>query len=262
MKKNNTFLEYKHFFQSTLSYFESAQINEVYIVGGFLRDLITFNTLCSNDIDFIVSGDTEKISYDFSNMFGGEVKVYPSFFTAKVISPSKFKSIEEIDFASMREETYKKGGAFPTTKPTNSLEVDLKRRDFTINTLAILLRDFIKIFTNENQGMYSSLLKDLCIDKFNAMQDLENKIIRVLHDKSFYDDPTRIFRAFKYKERICARFDEHTDTLIKEAIKNNVLATISKSRVQKELEKIKKENNSQKILDELKMYGISKEEYL
>lgn len=256
MKSNSDFLEYKHFFESAFNFFNNQNIKEVYIVGGFIRDLLTNVKQSLNDIDFIVKGDTQKISKDFSSIFGGEVKAYPSFFTAKVTFPREFKIIKEIDFASMREEEYEKGGAFPKAKITNSLDVDLKRRDFTINTLVVLLSDFLKIFNDEKQGVNSELLKNLCIDKFNALSDLDNKIIRVLHDKSFYDDPTRIFRAFKYKERIGGKFDKHTKDLISKALNDGVLKTISKGRIQKEIEKIKREVNFNKILDELSQFGV------
>ena len=245
--------ELKKFFNDIIS-FSEIQNAKLFLVGGFIRDLLSKNSLYSNDIDFVTNNDTEILAYNLAKIYGGEIKVFHSFYTAKISNIKRLKIITEIDFARFRKEVYLKDGAFPKVETTDNLLEDLKRRDFSINTLLISVQDFIKTFDDNSKDIDRELLKKLIINKMGGLEDLDNKIIRVLHDKSFYDDPTRILRAFKYKWRINGEFDDNTNALLKDAANKNLLSNISKSRVQKEIEKINQEENSNVILNDIEKY--------
>ena len=245
--------EFKTFFNNMLS-FTKTKNAKLFIVGGFIRDLLSKDYFYSNDIDFVTSSDTKTLANDFVKIYGGEVKVFDSFFTAKVINITSLKNIKEIDFARFRKEIYLKDGAFPKVESTDSIFEDLKRRDFSINTLIISIEDFVKAFDDKNENINREIFRKLIINNEGGLEDLDNKIIRVLHNKSFYDDPTRILRAFKYKWRIGGEFDDNTNLLLKDASNNQLLNKISKSRVLKELEKIKSEKNGDLIIKDIEKY--------
>ena len=136
--------------------------------------------------------------------------------TAKV----RFENNVEIDFASTREEIYTKSGVLPVAHNFGcTLEEDVKRRDFTINTLGLNL-------TGED--------KFSLVDYFNGYSDIQNKKIRILHDKSFIDDPSRIIRALKFKVRFDFELEEQTSTLMQEYL-NNVDKTMPLERIKGEL---------------------------
>jgi tRNA nucleotidyltransferase (CCA-adding enzyme) len=125
----------------------------------------------------------------------------------------------KVDFATARRETYEHPAALPKIEPS-SLKDDLARRDFTINAMAMSLnkKDFGRL-----------------IDFFGGKKDLVKGIIRAMHDESFIDDPTRIFRAVRFEERFGFAIDKHTLKLIESAIKKGMLAKLSKYRIEKEL---------------------------
>ncbi len=226
---------------------------KIYIVGGFVRDFLLYGDILNHDFDFVVEGDARSVARVFKEKFGGSLDIFDAFFTAKITNCEKFNGVKEIDFASSREEVYLKGGALP--KVTYSLiEKDLKRRDFSINAMAILVSDLLHCI--ENNKIKKNELSKYIIDEFYGVHDLGIRQIRVLHDKSFFDDPTRIFRAFRYKARINGVFEERTKALLLEALKVDVLKTISKGRIEKELLKIRSEMMAKEIFDEMKDYKI------
>ena len=170
---------------------------------------------------------------------GAQVTRYPAFKTATVHLPDGTL----VDFATARKETYVRGGAFPAVKPS-SIKHDLFRRDFTINAMAIAI----------NPEIWGKV-----IDPFGGMADLRLKKIRVLHEKSFLDDPTRILRAARFKARLGFRMEAKTLKLLKSAIKIKVLDTIKPQRYLKDFNKILKEPKSHEAVKCLKSWNAYKE---
>ena len=168
---------------------------KIYLIGGVVRDLIMHSSV--KDIDIAVEGN----AVDFCRLLEQNLcckisALQENLLTAKVL----FDNNIEIDFASTREEKYLKSGYLPEAYNFGcSLEKDVKRRDFTINTLAINL-------TGDD--------KFLLIDYYNGYSDIQNKLVRILHEKSFIDDPSRIIRALKFKLRFNFEFEDNTYTLM------------------------------------------------
>ena len=150
-----------------------------YLVGGFVRDMVLRDE--NYDIDIVIEGDGIIFAEEMSKRFGVKMRTHKEFATAKIIYPDGFK----IDIASARLEYYKAPAALPVVEHS-SLKLDLHRRDFTINTLAISL----------NKNTFGEL-----IDFFGAQRDIKEKTIRVLHSLSFVEDPTRILRAIRFEQR-------------------------------------------------------------
>ena len=190
-----------------------------YLVGGTVRDIILGRSHI--DIDITVEGDAIKLGKIIAKDAGAVITIYKSFGTCTLA----FKDGSKIDLATARRETYKRPGAMPTTKPS-TLKEDLKRRDFTINAVAasVMAKDF----------------GNVC-DFFNGTGDLKSGLIRVMHPKSFTDDPTRILRARRFAARYGFKIEPKTDLLMKKALINRALDTVSPGRIQKELMLISKE---------------------
>ncbi|HPZ07352.1 MAG TPA: CBS domain-containing protein [Candidatus Eremiobacteraeota bacterium] len=186
----------------------------VYAVGGFVRDLLL--GIENFDLDLVVEGDGINYAQKLAASIGGELKIHPTFGTAELIIPGGYS----IDVASARAEFYTQPGALPKIR-YSSIKQDLIRRDFTINTLALGLN-------SDNFGQI--------IDFFRGEKDLESGLIRILHNLSFIDDPTRIFRAIKFEQRYYFTIEPHTERLIKTAVvSNNILDKISRERFLDEL---------------------------
>ncbi|MGB3367134.1 MAG: hypothetical protein WBA54_06580 [Acidaminobacteraceae bacterium] len=205
---------------------------DIYLVGGYVRDYML--SVYSSDIDMVFVGDTSKILDYIDNNFKN-YEHSESFKTIK-ISIDKF----EIDLVTARKEIYKTPGALPSITPSNIID-DLSRRDFTINSMALKL----------NSPELTQVI-DLNLSK----KDLEDKIIRVHHSLSFIDDPTRIFRAFRYGARYSFDIEEKTKELIEEEIKNRKFRNISYIRILNEISKDFKEINYKSILEFYKNYDI------
>jgi tRNA nucleotidyltransferase (CCA-adding enzyme) len=192
-----------------------------YAVGGFIRDLMLRRP--NLDIDIVVEGDGIEFAKDFAQRYGARVRSYKKFGTAVVIFPDDFK----IDVATARLEYYEYPAALPTVE-LSSLKLDLYRRDFTINTLAVEL----------NPERFGQL-----IDYFGAQRDFKDKSIRVLHNYSFVEDPTRLFRAIRYEQRLGFRIGKHTSNLIINAVKMNLPVQLSGRRLTNELKLILSEED-------------------
>ena len=186
---------------------------KAYLVGGFVRDLILRRE--NLDIDVVIEGDGVEFARQFSKRFNAKVNVHKRFRTAYLIFPDGFK----VDVATARMEYYEAPGAAPVVK-RSSLKLDLYRRDFTINTLAIKL----------NKNEFGTL-----IDYFNGMKDINNKVIRVLHNLSFVEDPSRILRAIRFEQRFGFKIGKLTLSLIKNALKLNCFELINGKRLFHEL---------------------------
>lgn len=200
-----------------------------YLVGGFVRDLLLRDE--NYDIDIVIEGDGIVFAEEMSRRFHVKMRSHKEFATAKIIYPDGFK----IDIASARLEYYRAPAALPVVEHS-SLKLDLHRRDFTINTLAISL----------NENTFGQL-----IDFFSAQRDIKEKTIRVLHSLSFVEDPTRVFRAIRFELRFNFKIGKHTLDLIKNAVKLNFLAKIKGKRIWTELALILQEDGPEKILKRL-----------
>jgi tRNA nucleotidyltransferase (CCA-adding enzyme) len=207
-----------------------------YLVGGFVRDMILRDE--NYDIDIVIEGDGIVFAEEMSKRFGVKMRSHKEFATAKIIYPDGFK----VDIASARLEYYKAPAALPVVEHS-SLKLDLHRRDFTINTLAISL----------NKNTFGEL-----IDFFGAQRDIKEKTIRVLHSLSFVEDPTRVFRAIRFELRFGFKIGKHTLDLIKNAVKLNFLAKIRGRRIWTELVLILQEGSPEAILKRLEDLDLLK----
>lgn len=201
----------------------------VYAVGGFIRDLLLRQK--NLDIDIVVEGDAILLAKKISKNLGARVHSHPKFGTAVVVFPDGFC----IDIATARTEFYETPGVLPTVE-MSSLKLDLYRRDFTINTLAVKL----------NSKQFGLLM-----DFFGAQQDIKQGVIRILHNLSFVEDPTRILRAVRFEQRFGFKIGKHTLNLIYQAEKLNLLEHVSGARIWHELKLILEEENPSAILKRL-----------
>src|SRR5688572_4641732 len=175
----------------------------LYIVGGAVRDLMFGRAV--NDFDLTVEGDAIALARSLAQKHGGKVTAHTSFGTARWFLPNRLKSEtsshDTLDIVSARSETYKHPAALPTVT-LGRIEDDIRRRDFTINALAIRL-----------DGSHFGELRD----DLNGVDDLKKGIIRVLHPRSFIDDPTRMYRAVRYEKRYQFEIAKETLALVPEA---------------------------------------------
>ncbi len=184
-----------------------------YLVGGFVRDLIIGQP--NFDLDIVVEANGLEYAKQLAEKLAASLKLHHRFQTATLSLASGLK----IDIATARTEFYEYPAALPVVNQS-SLKQDLYRRDFTINTLAISL----------NQKNFGKL-----IDFFSAQRDLKAKKIRVLHDLSFVEDPTRILRAVRFEQRFNFSIDKHTENLIKAAVDLEMFDRLHKFRISDEL---------------------------
>lgn len=207
----------------------------VYLIGGTIRDILVGNAPYDSDLDFVVEGDAISFAREFAKSQKYEVKEFQDFNTAKVAGITGFGTVNEVDFASARTEIYEVPGALPNVKKASLLE-DLSRRDFSINSMAVRVQDMVSWLGSKDPS--SDLLMPLIIDRNNGANDLKQRTIRILHERSFVDDPTRIFRACRYCGRLNGTIDPKTAQLLSECIQNGGLATISSTRILNEIKKI------------------------
>ncbi|HEY41670.1 MAG TPA: CCA tRNA nucleotidyltransferase [Dehalococcoidia bacterium] len=198
------------------------QGRQLYLVGGAVRDLLLEQE--TFDLDLVVDGDAISLAQLLANSTGGKLVVHTRFRTANV-----HWNEWSIDVTTARSETYDRPGALPQVKP-GSLSDDLFRRDFTINAMAIQL----------SPGLYGDL-----IDLYGGQEDLKRGLIRILHEQSFTDDATRIWRALRYEQRFGFTLDMETLELLKRDIV--MLDTISGDRIRHELELVLKEAYPEKF---------------
>jgi len=199
---------------------------KAYIVGGPVRDKLL--GIAGGDLDFVVEGDGIKFAEALNNALKGRIKIYRAFGTATI----KLKG-ERVDVVTARKETYKYPGAYPDVKP-GTIKDDLFRRDFTINAMAMSM----------NKKSFGEL-----VDFYGGKKDLKKGIIRVLHDKSFIDDPTRIFRAVRFSVRFGFKIELHTKKLIKGALLDGLLREVNTGRIRKEIELLLKEKKPRRCLE-------------
>ncbi|KAF2957056.1 CBS domain-containing protein [Marinitoga sp. 38H-ov] len=201
----------------------------VYLVGGFVRDLLLERK--NFDIDIVVEGDGLKYAKYVSKNLKATFVEHSEFHTGSLF----FKDGFRIDIATARTEYYEKPAELPKVE-LSTIKKDLYRRDFSINAMAIKL----------NAEEFGVLL-----DFFGCKRDLEKGIIRVLYNLSFIEDPTRILRAIRFKKRFNFEIDNSTLELLKDAVYNNFIEKVTGMRLREEFEKILSEKNIIESLNEM-----------
>jgi tRNA nucleotidyltransferase (CCA-adding enzyme) len=206
----------------------------VYVVGGFVRDLLL--GLENLDIDVTVEGDGIFFAEQFAGRHDCRVRSHRAFGTAVVIFPDG----RTIDVASTRLEYYESPGMLPTVE-RSSLRHDLYRRDFTINTLAVCI----------NGACFGRLT-----DYFGGQQDIQARVVRVLHNLSFVEDPTRVFRAIRFEQRLGFHMAPHTENLIRTALRRHVLDRVGGLRLLNELIQILREKEPRGAISRMAGFNL------
>lgn len=201
-----------------------AATEPVYLVGGAVRDLLLGRDRA--DIDLVVEGNAASLA----ERLGAEVVSHERFSTAKARLDG-----HEVDVASARAESYSHPGALPAVEPAEHVEADLARRDFTINAMAIPLRGEPRL-----------------IDPHGGRADLEAGLLRVLHPRSFEDDPTRAIRAARYAARFGFELEEGTEELLRKTD----LGTVSADRREAELLRLAAEDEAPRAFALLAEWGL------
>ena len=185
----------------------------IYLVGGTVRDILLGEE--NFDVDIAVEGDAIALARDLATELGGRLTPHAKFGTAVV----QYGDGERIDVVTTRTEFYDSPGALPTVERAG-LREDLFRRDFTLNAMAASLKpaDFGRL-----------------VDPFDGREDLRARVLRVLHNLSFIDDPTRIFRAIRYEARYGLRLEEHSARLARGTIEMGLVGDLSSARLRDEL---------------------------
>ncbi len=224
-----------------------AQRVGLYLVGGFVRDLLL--DIPNHDIDLVTEGEALELVRGLQAAYGGDVRSHAQFGTAKWLlnaevatnlglDPEANGLPRAIDFVSSRREFYEEPTALPTVQ-RSSIKLDLYRRDFTINTLAIRL---------------APAPPGELLDFYGGEQDLQAGIIRVLHSLSFVDDPTRMLRAVRLEQRLGFTIEPRTEELIRSAL--GLLDRVSGDRIRHEFALILAEQEPLRALARLERLGI------
>lgn len=209
-----------------------------YLVGGFVRDLLLQKLL--NDFDIVLEGDAIKLGRVLVKEFGGTLTAHRKFHTCTWYLPEAWKlGPGTLDLITARSETYAAPGVLPSVKPSTILD-DLRRRDFTINAMAVRL----------DGGQLGRL-----VDPLDGEADLDQGVMRVLHPRSFIDDPTRMLRAVRYEQRYGFEIEPGTLKLINPE-SFDVLSKLSGERIRHEFDLIFEEDNSAPIMHRLGELGI------
>lgn len=181
-----------------------------FLVGGPVRDML--RGMQPRDLDIAVEGDAEAVARELAARTGGELRRPGPFLTFKVVS----SGAADIDVATARRERYPHPGALPVVEPT-TIEEDLLRRDFSINSIALDLSSWT------------------LVDPAGGVDDLDRRLLRVLHSRSFVDDPTRILRGLRFAARLGFDWEPETGRLLADALAGRALASVSKERIWREL---------------------------
>jgi tRNA nucleotidyltransferase (CCA-adding enzyme) len=208
----------------------------VYLVGGTVRDILLGER--GFDVDIAVEGDGIAFAEELGRALGGRVHPHEKFRTAAVL----YGEGGRVDVVTARTEFYESPAALPAVERA-SIREDLFRRDFTINAMAVSLKgdDFGRL-----------------VDPFGGRRDLDERVIRVLHNLSFIDDPTRIFRAVRYENRYGFRMDDHTLQLARSCIELGLVGDVSSARLRDELEALLEEGDIEHSLLRLGELGADR----
>ncbi|GHS89424.1 hypothetical protein AGMMS49957_12660 [Synergistales bacterium] len=206
---------------------------KAYIVGGAVRDILLGEK--SIDIDISIEGDAETFVQNW-NEPGCRVTTHGNYKTGTITFPDG----QKIDVATARREFYEYAAALPEVE-SDSLKQDLGRRDFSINAMAVSL----------SEGNWGVLL-----DFYGGRRDLKKGLLRVLHNLSFVEDPTRVIRGARLASRLDMTFEDNTLRLLKGALSGNLLSKLSDSRVRAELESISSEKKPLKAARRMEDLGV------
>lgn len=217
----------KSVLSKTIGFFVHSKYH-AYLVGGYVRD--TTLGIEPLDIDIVVEGDAIKAARHLNTKLKGKLTVHKKFGTASINTKNT-----RVDLASAREERYASPAKLPHVYPS-TINEDLNRRDFRINAIAMSI-------SNENFGEI--------FDPFEGLDDIKKGMIRVLHKGSFYDDPTRIFRAVRYKNRFGFKIGKKTKSLMIEAINKKMIQRLSGQRILSEIKLIFEEKQYREIVKDL-----------
>jgi tRNA nucleotidyltransferase (CCA-adding enzyme) len=218
----------------TIDFFVKSNYH-AYLVGGYVRDLTLGRRPV--DVDVVVEGDAIHAARRLHAKLKGKLCIHKEFGTASITTKN-----ERVDLASARVEKYASPAELPHVYPSTIIE-DLNRRDFTINAIAMSI-------SRENFGEI--------FDPFGGLQDIKKGTIRVLHKGSFFDDPTRIFRALRYKNRFGFKIEQQTEILMKESLSKKMIEKLSGQRILNELKLIFAEPTYRKILEDISRLKIFK----
>jgi tRNA nucleotidyltransferase (CCA-adding enzyme) len=213
----------------------SEPFEGVYLVGGAVRDVLMGEP--SFDVDIAVEGDGIAFGRALAGALGGRAVPHDKFGTAVVVHEGG-----RVDVATARTEFYDYPGALPAVEQA-SIRQDLYRRDFTINAMAVSLK-------GEDFGRL--------VDYFGGLRDLEAGVVRVLHNLSFIDDPTRIFRAIRYENRYGFRMDAHTLGLARACVEMELVGELSSARLRDELQALLSEEDIADSLRRLAELGVDR----
>jgi tRNA nucleotidyltransferase (CCA-adding enzyme) len=206
-----------------------------FLVGGAVRDLLLGRTTV--DLDVAIEGDARAVARELAERLDGEAVEHERFGTATVRAGEL-----TVDLATTRRETYSEPGVLLDVVPAGLTE-DLGRRDFTINAMALGLN-----------GDVAGVLED----PHGGRDDLEAKVIQVLHGRSFIDDPTRLLRALRYEARFGFRMDEQTEALAREAAAGPGFSTVSGPRVRDELLDLLREEEAPAGVERMHELGLDR----
>ncbi|MGQ9732523.1 MAG: CCA tRNA nucleotidyltransferase [Candidatus Zipacnadales bacterium] len=205
----------------------------VYLVGGSVRDLILGSGLV--DLDIVVEGDAVLLAKTLGHELKATVHGPSQFLTAVIDLPNG----RHLDLATARQESYPEPAKLPTVTPA-TIDQDLRRRDFTINAIAL--------------GLTESGVGPL-IDPCKGLDDLGAGVIRILHARSYIDDPTRVIRAARFAERLGFQLDQESAVLLQEAVQAGLLCQVTGARVREEVIKLLKEPEPSAVLRRLVCWG-------
>ena len=219
-------MEIKKLFK-TIQKVSKKTSTDVYIVGGFVRDLLLFGKKYqAKDIDFVVLGSGLEFAKEFDSAVkqSGSLVEFEDFDTARYVfvkEDKKGKIIEklEIEFAGARSEEYKKMSRKPKVEPA-TLEKDLSRRDFTVNAMALPISIFSKGVPSDK------VIMENLIDPYGGTKDLQKKVIKtpLNPDETFSDDPLRMLRAVRFASQLDFKIDKKTYKSIKDSFAPSAIA--------------------------------------
>jgi len=215
----------------------SEPYDGVYLVGGSVRDILLGEP--NFDVDIVVEGDAIALAKQLAKKLDGRTRAHRTFGTAVVL----YGDDGRVDVVTARSESYHAPAVLPTVEP-GTIDEDLHRRDFTINAMAVSLK--------------GDAVGDL-VDPFGGRTDLQAGRIRILHDRSFIDDPTRILRAIRYEDRYGFRMDEDTARLARECIATGHVGDLSGARLRDELEALLEEGDVSHAIPRLAELGAERE---
>ncbi len=211
---------------------------DLYAVGGVVRDL--FLGLTPLDLDLVVVGNGPALAEQLvSRCDGTRLVKTTEFGTATIL----FSDGKRVDIATARRERYPYPGRLPEVEPTGDIQEDLGRRDFTINSMAVVL----------DPVSFGRLL-----DPFRGLEDLHRGLIRILHPRSFIDDPTRLFRAARYAARFGFQLEETTRRMAEGCVAGGFVAYLGADRLRRELQLMLEDENPDRAVQHLKSLGVDR----